>query len=109
MIGWKGIYAVIAVVVYSVLIGLFVKFSADILQEKCTIEHPCVSFCSEDVENESNEVLKDKFHEANLDRYIKNEFEILRGEPKCREDMVIKEPKSEGFEFAPVRIFFKEI
>lgn len=104
MLGLKGIYALVACVIYSILIGLFIKFTADILEDKCSISQPCVRFCSENNKNESNKVLKKKFQDKNLDKNIENDFEVLRGEPKCRDDMIIKEPSVAGNDFTPVRI-----
>jgi hypothetical protein len=100
MIGWKGIYAILASVIYSILIGLFINYTNEIFKDSCTIEKPCIRFCSKE---ESIENLKNNFTKANLNRFIeKEDFEVLQGEPRCRERMIIKEAENGRYYFAPV-------
>lgn len=101
MVSCKGVYAVIAFIIYGVLIGLFFKFSNAGQNEDCSIDHPCVRFCSVE---ESDEILWAKFENTFL---YKNHFNtnaecgIIRDKPKCK-SMKSVSPKSRTYDFTPV-------
>lgn len=67
----KGIYAIIAVLTYSLLIAFYFKLPKDIFTEsdedkKCNNQSPCVRFCLSRVKNRTNAELFKHFNETFL-------------------------------------------
>ena len=97
MIGFKGIFAIISVICYTILIVTFFKFRPI---KECTSDSPCIRFCSSDRVEISDVELFIKFGESHLfDNIISSDqnetkafssetysiinYKVFRGEPTC--------------------------
>ncbi|KAL7036866.1 hypothetical protein ACKWTF_008969 [Chironomus riparius] len=70
------------VAIYATLIGLFFKFYKE--SSECSeFSSSCIRFCSEDVENYSNEFLFEEFRKSKSGRVLKEISNIYRGLPIC--------------------------
>lgn len=106
MISCKGFYGIIALLNYSILIGLFIRFSKEVFEENCSLASPCVRFCSEE---KSDDYLWNKFSKTSL--YLKHfntsgMCQIYRGKPSCK-DLISVEAKGGTYDFTPVSKNYK--
>lgn len=95
MISRKAIYAIIAALIYTILITAYLKFPKDLFLEKdedkkCNSKSPCIRFCLKDVENRTNLWLFNLFNSTRLSKRKSDGFNYVLDVDGSEDDTVIK-------------------
>ena len=83
----KIIVTISAIIIYATLYGCFIKVFKD--NSGCGSTSLCIRFCSEDIDEFSNEDLLDEFLKSKTgkgwDHSDRADFKVFRGSPACGE------------------------
>ncbi|KAL7036870.1 hypothetical protein ACKWTF_008973 [Chironomus riparius] len=78
----KNLVSVCIITAYAILLGLFIKFRQD--STECFGKNfTCIRFCSNDLENYSDEFLLKEFKKSKIAMFLEKDFKVYRGIPTC--------------------------
>jgi hypothetical protein len=94
MISRKAIYAIIAALIYAILVTAYFKFPKDLFKEKeedkkCNSKSPCIRFCLKD-ENRTNLWLFNLYNTTILSKRKKDGFNYVLDVDASEDDTVVK-------------------
>lgn len=95
MISRKAIYAIIAALIYAILVTAYLEFPNDLFvvkdkDKKCNIKSPCIRFCLKDVENRTNSWLFNLFNTTRLSKRKPDGFNYVLDVEGSEDDTVVK-------------------